>query len=92
MRTRWRNRKQGWSGTTRQTRAMDQAAQANIAQFNQSFGAAGPARSLLTGKVYDPATRNTSTDTWRTVGPDCPWNSTPGKRQVWHNRQFVSAE
>ena len=53
-----------------------------------SFGAAGPARSLLTGEIFTVDGKLT-TDTWRTVGADCPWNTTPGNRQVWRNGKLI---
>lgn len=53
-----------------------------------SFGAAGSARSLLTGEIF-PVDGKLTTDTWVTIGSECPWNSTPGNRQVWHNGKLV---
>lgn len=53
-----------------------------------SFGPAGPARSLLTGEIF-PVDGQLTTDTWTTIGADCPWNSTPGNRQVWRNGKLV---
>lgn len=56
-----------------------------------THGPAGPARSVVTGKVYESGAKpDTSTDSWRVVGSECPWNTTPGIRQVWHNgRRFA---
>lgn len=31
--------------------------------------------------------RNQPREVWRVIGADCPWNTTPGRRQVWHNGQ-----
>ena len=35
---------------------------------------------------------NSKADTWRTVGPECPWNTPPGIRQVWRNGSLLKDE
>ena len=74
----WRNRKRGWNGETRATRAIERAA-------DRILNPKPPASRVefeSLRKPYRQRKHNASAETLITVGADCPWNSTPGVRQV----------
>jgi len=53
-----------------------------------SYGAAGPAvRVTLSG---DRVELGIPVGDWVVVGSQCPWNTTPGVRQVWRRGELVS--
>jgi hypothetical protein len=56
---------------------MSKPARPNPWATQQPHGPAGPVRTIFA----DPDAKR---DIWFTVGPDCPWNDTPGIRQVRH--------
>ena len=44
---------------------------------------------VLLNRKHQFTQKMASHDSWRVIGADCPWNSTPGRRQVWHDGQKV---
>lgn len=57
-----------------------------------TYGPAGPARSLITGEVFDVSQPTADKcDIWRVLGADCPWNPTPGSRVVQHITSLAEA-